>query len=98
MWRAGKWGRRVWTGGVCVGALGHLQPAREQLHGRACAGRAGCAKKGAPQGAPFLCAAGGSKTGNAVAAAEKLVIIQIRFCGRIYGRTPHSKYYGGRPR
>lgn len=43
---AGAFGRA----GGCAGALGHLQPAREQLHGRACAGRAGCAKKGAPQG------------------------------------------------
>ena len=43
--RAGKWGRRAWTGGVCAGALGHLQPAREQLHGRACAGRGRLCKK-----------------------------------------------------
>ena len=31
--------------GGCAGALGHLQSAREQLHGRACAGRGRLCKK-----------------------------------------------------
>lgn len=37
---AGAFGR-----GGCAGALGHLQSAREQLHGRACAGRGRLCKK-----------------------------------------------------